>query len=135
ATTIWAQADLLDLYDPDRVTTFANGDSASTWEVFLDRLSRLLATLQANGGAGLRILTQTVTSPTLALQLQAIIQKFPNARWHQWDPLTRDSLREARAQQVFGAEVLYDFRKARVVVALDSDFLVMHPAALRHARD
>ena len=135
ATTIWAQADLLDLYDPDRTKTVTNGDSTSTWGNFLQRLNTVLGALTATGGAGLRILTQTVTSPALASQLQALSQKLPGAKWHQWDPLTRDALREGRARGVYGAEILHDFRKAKVIVALDSDFLSMHPAALRHARD
>jgi MoCo/4Fe-4S cofactor protein with predicted Tat translocation signal len=135
ATSIWAQADLLDLYDPDRAKTLTNGDSVSTWEVFLDGLNQALSAQAAHGGAGIRFLTQTVTSPTLAAQLQAIGEKFPGGRWHQWEPLSRDALREARTGGVFGAETLYDFSKAKVIVALDSDFLYLHPAALRHARD
>ena len=135
ATTTWAQADVLDLYDPDRAKAVTNGDAINTWENFLQRFSAALAAQSATGGAGLRILTQTVTSPTLASQLRAIVQKFPRARWHQWEPLTRDALREARAGGAYGAEILHDFRKAKVIVALDSDFLHLHPAALRHARD
>ena len=135
ATSVWAQADVLDLYDPDRAKTVMSGDSVSTWGVFLDRLNQALALSAPNGGAGIRFLTRTVTSPTLAAQFQAIGQKFPGAKWHQWDPLGREALREARAGGVFGAEILYDFTKAKIIVALDSDFLYLHPAALRHARD
>ncbi|HEY3663288.1 MAG TPA: TAT-variant-translocated molybdopterin oxidoreductase [Chthoniobacterales bacterium] len=135
ATSVWAQADVLDLYDPDRAKVLTNGDSGATWGTFLDRLKVALDAQAGSGGAGLRILTQTVTSPTMAAQLQEIGQKFPTAKWHQWEPLTRDAEREARAGGVFGAETLYDFSKAKVIVALDSDFLYLHPAALRHARD
>jgi len=135
ATTVWAQADVLDLYDPDRAKTVTQGDTISTWDSFLEWLNSVLGAQSANGGAGLRILTQTVTSPTLAVQLQAIEEKFPGARWRQWEPLTRDALREARGGGAFGSETLYDFSKAKVIVALDSDFLYLHPAALRHARD
>lgn len=135
ATTIWAQADLLDLYDPDRTKVLTNGSMGATWGVFLERLNRGLAGQAGSGGAGLRFLTQTTTSPTFAAQFQAIGKKFPAARWHQWDPLTRDAIREAGAGGVFGGENLYDFTKAKIVVALDSDFLYLHPAALRHTRD
>src|ERR1041385_4714890 len=135
ATTVWAQADVLDLYDPDRAKTVTQGDTISAWDSFLEWLNSVLGAQSANGGAGLRILTQAVTSPTLAVQLQAIEEKFPGARWRQWEPLTRDALREARGGGAFGSETLYDFSKAKVIVALDSDFLYLHPAALRHARD
>ncbi|HEY2711317.1 MAG TPA: TAT-variant-translocated molybdopterin oxidoreductase [Chthoniobacterales bacterium] len=135
ATTIWAQADLLDLYDPDRAKALTNKNSISTWGVFLERLNLALGAQSSSGGTGIRFLTQTVTSPTLAAQLQGIALKFPGARWHQWDPLTRDASRDAKTGGVFGAEVLYDFAKAKVIVALDSDFLCLHPAALKHTHD
>ncbi|HEY3602999.1 MAG TPA: TAT-variant-translocated molybdopterin oxidoreductase, partial [Chthoniobacterales bacterium] len=135
ATSIWAQADVLDLYDPDRAKTLTNGDSVSTWGAFLDWLNQTLPAQIASGGAGLRFLTQNITSPTLAAQFQLIGKKFPGAQWHQWEPLSRDAVREARAGGSFGAETLYDFSKAKVIVAFDSDFLYLHPAALRHARD
>ncbi len=55
------------------------------------------------------------------------MQKFPAARWCTWDPLNRDNFN--------ASESLCDFSKAKVVVALDSDFLYAHPQALRYARD
>ncbi|MGI8436692.1 MAG: TAT-variant-translocated molybdopterin oxidoreductase, partial [Chthoniobacterales bacterium] len=131
ATTIWAQADVLDLYDPDRAKSLTNGNVGATWGDFQARLQQALAGSAQNGGAGLRFLTGTITSPTFAAQMETIGKKYPGARWHQWDPLTRDSARAARA----GGETLYDFSKAKVIVALDSDFLYLHPAALRHTRD
>ncbi len=135
ATTIWAQADVLDLYDPERAKSITANQSVSTWGAFLERLNRALSEQTANGGAGLRFLTRTVTSPTLAAQFDAIGKKFPSARWHRWEAMTGDSLRESRAGGAFGGRTLYDFSKAKVIVALDSDFLYLHPAALRHTRD
>src|SRR5947208_12759426 len=127
ATTIWAQADLLDLYDPDRTQTVMHGDNVSTWNDFLRDVDLALTSQQSSNGAGLRILTETITSPTLGAQLQAVLTKFPRARWYQWDPLTRDSMRTT-------PEAVYNFSDAAVIVALDSDFLFLHPFALRHAR-
>ncbi len=126
ATSIWGQADVLDLYDPDRAQSVTNGGEVSTWGVFLQQLNFALVRLGAAGGAGLRFLTQTITSPTLAAQLQAALKKFPQAKLHSWEPLLRDSL---------GKEPIYDFTKAKVIVAFDSDFLFLHPAALAYARD
>src|SRR5437763_16642804 len=89
ATTIWAQADLLDLYDPDRVQAVMRGENISTWDDFLGDVGLALAAQQRGGGAGLRILTGTFTSPTLAAQLKAISEKFPNAKWCEWNPIGR----------------------------------------------
>ena len=84
----------------------------------------------------MRILTETVTSPTLHAQIQAVLKKFPEARWHQYEPVNRDN-EHAGARLAFGEVVApqYHFEKARVVLALDSDFMFGHPAGLRYARD
>ena len=123
ATTIWAQADLLDLYDPDRAQAVMHGENISTWNEFLQALDIALQTQQPTGGVGIRILTEPFTSPTLGAQLHALLQKFPRAKLHVWSPLE------------FGDVLsLYDFSKAKVIVALDSDFLFMHPEAARNYR-
>ena len=51
-----------------------------------------------SGGAGLRILTETVTSPTLAGADRARCStSFPQARWHQYEPVgARQRARRAR---------------------------------------
>ena len=126
STTIWAQADLLDLYDPDRAQAVMRGENISTWNDFLHNVDLALAAQQPSGGAGIHILTNTITSPTLIAQLQTVLKTFPNAKWHRWNPISPGSV---------NGEVVYDFTKAKVIVGLDSDFLFTHPAALRYARD
>ena len=136
ATNVFHQASLLDLYDPDRSQAVLHNGEVSAWESFLSALHDALQTQQTKRGAGLRILTETVTSPTLHAQLRAVLEKFPEARWHQFEPVNRDNTHEG-ARLAFGeiVEPQYYFDKARVVLALDSDFLFAHPAALRYARD
>src|SRR5437762_10648310 len=64
ATTIWAQADLLDLYDPDRAQTVMRGENVSTWNDFRGELDLALQAQKGKGGAGIRILSETTTSRT-----------------------------------------------------------------------
>jgi molybdopterin-containing oxidoreductase family iron-sulfur binding subunit len=86
ATDVFAQAALLDLYDPDRMRTLTNMGEIFPWSAFIGAM-RTASTLQlASKGAGLRILTETVSSPTLAAQIEEILARFPAATWHQWDP-------------------------------------------------
>src|SRR6266513_417255 len=127
ATTVWAQADVLDLYDPDRAQTVTTSGAIKTLDDFWNALNLALESVKPSGGATLRILTESISSPTLLAQLADVMQKFPAARWCTWDPLNRDNLN--------ANEWLCDFSKAKVVVALDSDFLYAHPYALRYARD
>ncbi len=127
ATTVWAQADVLDLYDPDRAQTVTTGGAIKTVGDFWDALNLAIEPLKANGGAAFRILAESISSPTLLAQLDRVLQMFPAARWSIWDPLNRDN--------TTASEVIYDFSKAKIVVAFDSDFLYTHPYALRYARD
>jgi molybdopterin-containing oxidoreductase family iron-sulfur binding subunit len=127
ATSVWAQADVLDLYDPDRAQTVTTSGAIKTLDDFWNALNLALESAKPSGGAGLRLLTEVISSPTLLAQLADVMQKFPAARWCTWDPLNRDNLN--------ANEGLCDFSKAKIVVALDSDFLYAHPQALRYARD
>ena len=93
ATGVFAQASVLQLWDPDRSQTVRQGDALSTWEEFKPVVLAQRAKWDADGGAGLRILTGTITSPTLADQLAALLARYPNARWHCHDPLHDDAER------------------------------------------
>ncbi|MBV9658874.1 MAG: TAT-variant-translocated molybdopterin oxidoreductase [Verrucomicrobia bacterium] len=136
ATDVFMQAAILDLYDPDRSRNVLRAGEISSYDLFYTELTALLAAQDAKAGAGLRILTETVTSPTLGAQLDALLKKYPRAKWHQYEPLTRDHVRDG-ARQAFGdfLETHHDFSKARVIVALDSDFLFAHANSLRYARE
>ncbi len=135
STSAMMQAAILNLYDPDRATNVSHIGSITTWDAFLGALE--LELVNAGGkGAGLRILTETITSPTLGGQLRDVLARYPEAKWHQYEPLGRDNAR-AGSQLAFGAyvETSYDFTRADVVVSLDSDFLHQGPAHVRYARE
>src|SRR5262245_7761218 len=85
ATDVYAQAALLDLYDPDRMQTLTHLGEILPWSAFIGAMRTVATTQQASKGAGLRILTETIASPTLAAQLEDILARFPAAVWHQWD--------------------------------------------------
>jgi Fe-S-cluster-containing dehydrogenase component/anaerobic selenocysteine-containing dehydrogenase len=133
ATNVFHQAAVLELYDPDRSRAVLRAGEVSSWGAFLADLASALAEQKAREGAGLRILTETVTSPTLAAQLEALLKKYPRAKWHQYEPVNRDNLRTPGDNPQ--TEAHYDFSKAQVVVSLDSDFLFAHPASLKYARE
>ena len=121
AVDIFGQATILTLYDPDRSQLVTHNARVDTWEhlqtVLLDGREKLLA----KKGAGLRILTQTVASPTLADQLRRLSEQFPAAKWHSYEPLTRDAV-WAGCRLAFGEELapVYHLERADVIVSLDS---------------
>jgi MoCo/4Fe-4S cofactor protein with predicted Tat translocation signal len=126
ATDARTQAAILTLYDPDRAQTITYRGDVRPWASFLGAMQLAVGAQRGRQGAGLRILTGRVTSPTLAGQIDSLLKELPQARWHQWEPTGRLTTRE---------ELLYRFDQADVVLSLDADFLGCGPGHVRYARD
>jgi MoCo/4Fe-4S cofactor protein with predicted Tat translocation signal len=136
ASDVHVQASVLDLYDPDRSQTVIHRSEISTWAAFLAAVRPAMEAQRGLGGAGLRILTGTVTSPTLAAQIEGLLQSFPGARWHQWDPAGFDNQRLGLAMAHGRAvSARADLAKADVIVAFEADFMGDDPANLRLIRE
>src|SRR5205085_4283999 len=84
------QASILGLYDPHRTQSILHQGQITSWEAFVTAIIERRGEWAKNHGAGLRLLTGTVTSPTLIAQIAALQQQFPALRWHRWEPLDRD---------------------------------------------
>jgi Fe-S-cluster-containing dehydrogenase component len=136
ATDAFSQASIYDLYDPDRSQTLTHLGEIRAWPAFLSAMRASVEKAREKKGAGLRILTETVGSPTLAAQLRALLMDLPQARWHQWEPANRDNV-WAGSSMAFGqpADCLLDLSKADVILSLDADFLACGPGHLRSVRD
>jgi MoCo/4Fe-4S cofactor protein with predicted Tat translocation signal len=129
------QAAILDLYDPDRSkSVIANGE-VTTSDALLTALIGRLPKFTRNWGEGLRILTETVTSPTLAAQFVQLQSRYPLLRRHHWEGGFRDAERTAM-RRAFGRVVAMvpKFDTAEIILAVDSDLLDSAPGHLAHAR-
>src|SRR5687767_8837653 len=60
-TNVFMQASVLTMYDPHRSQVVTRGGVESTWASFVNYLQPELTRLKERGGAGLRLLTGTVT--------------------------------------------------------------------------
>jgi len=133
---VFAQASLLDMYDPDRAQIVTYLGAIRTWSDYVSAIKGPLNSQNAVQGSGLRILTRTVGSPTLATELNSILEAYPQAKWVQYEPLNRDNVR-AGAQMAFGqyVETRYNLEKADIILSLDGDFLSSgFPGFLYYAR-
>jgi MoCo/4Fe-4S cofactor protein with predicted Tat translocation signal len=120
---IFAQAAILDLYDPDRATTVLKvSDPAKTRgkdyveasiDDFWEELAIVRHDYQKNGGDGLAILAEPCSSPTRERLRGELAKQFPKMVWAEYEPWTHQA----------GAAPIYDFSKADVIVSLDCDFL------------
>jgi molybdopterin-containing oxidoreductase family iron-sulfur binding subunit len=136
-TDIYAQASILDLYDPDRAQNITYMGDVRSWSAFMDAVKGPMSVQQSMAGSGVRILTQGVSSPTLAAQIKDYLAAHPQAKWHVWEPINRDNVYEG-AKMAFGevVETRYDLSKADVIVSLDADFLYAgFPGSTRYIRD
>jgi MoCo/4Fe-4S cofactor protein with predicted Tat translocation signal len=131
-----SQGSLLGLYDPDRSQHVLYRLETASFGNFQKALIRDLANMP--GGQGLYILSSTITSPTLAAQWKDTQKRFPQAKLVQYDPVNRDSARQA-SKAAFGDfyDAQYMLDKADVILSLDSDFLsgITHPGFVKLARE
>jgi molybdopterin-containing oxidoreductase family iron-sulfur binding subunit len=121
ATDVFAQAEILSLYDPDRSRTIRVAGEISDWPAFESALEPRLQHHRADGGATLRLLSGRVTSPTLLEQLRRLQALFPKMRRHIFEPSETDELRAAQA--VYGKQLNLRPRieEADVIVAFAAD--------------
>ncbi|MGB9197397.1 MAG: TAT-variant-translocated molybdopterin oxidoreductase [Terriglobales bacterium] len=136
-TDVFAQASILGMYDPDRAQSVTHLGDVESWAAFVNALNGPLTIQKALQGAGMRILTPTISSPTFKDQMQSFLAMYPQAKWHSYEPVNRDNVLEG-AKLAFGqpVETRYDFSKADVIVSLDADFLYAgFPGNTRYIRD
>jgi molybdopterin-containing oxidoreductase family iron-sulfur binding subunit len=133
-TNIFMQASILQLYDPDRSRAVLKMGSPDSWS---NLVGELRSFLQAHPTPRVRILTPTVTSPSIAAQIDALRRRFPGLRWHRHDGAGMAN-RTAGLATAAGKSTLtpvYDFTRARRVLSLDSHFLADEPGSVRYARE
>ncbi|HIG30358.1 MAG TPA: hypothetical protein EYQ50_22180, partial [Verrucomicrobiales bacterium] len=134
-TDIFAQASLLNLFDPDRSQhILADGKKALRLSA-LDKLKVLAGTLKAEQGAGLAILRESSTSPSRHRIESSLREIWPQAKWY-LDDTVDDSAVDRAASSLYGSSLVtdYDFSKAKVVLSLDNDFMMLEPDSFRHIK-
>lgn len=122
ATHVFAQAELLSLYDPDRTQQVLYRNEPKTWQAFVGEFRGKIEENRQNAGAGIRFLTETVTSPTLIAQFKQILTELPGAKWYQYEPVNKDNVNQG-AKLAFGSAVntVCNFEKAERILSLDAD--------------
>ena len=79
ASSSRVQASVLGLYDPDRSQTVRLKGEAKSWADFVTAWGELAKAHAADGGAGLAILSESFSSPTLARLATELRARYPKA--------------------------------------------------------
>jgi molybdopterin-containing oxidoreductase family iron-sulfur binding subunit len=134
-TDRYAQASILDLYDPDRARYFKKDGKIVSREDALKFLDELSQKFSANQGEGLTFLAESSTSPSRARLQKIIAQKFPKSQWFTYDAID-SGIHQRAATRAFGQPVkpAFHFDKAKVILSLDCDFLGGEDGAHEHIR-
>ncbi|MEI7729409.1 MAG: TAT-variant-translocated molybdopterin oxidoreductase [Verrucomicrobiota bacterium] len=134
-TDVFAQASLLSLYDPDRSVRFLEKGQPRTAEQAQVMLAELARRFAGTGGEGLCVLMERSSSPSRARMLAHLTRKLPGVQCFIHEPVDFDRHREA-ASRVFQQPVAPYLKldQAKVIVALDHDFLAGEEDAYLHTR-
>ncbi len=135
ATDRYAQASILDLYDPDRARFYRKQGQKISKDEALSSLSALSSRFAGNQGQGLAFVMEQTASPSRD-RLQAILaSRYPQAEWYAADAI-HSVIHQEAASKAFGQPVRpeFHFEKARVILSLDADFLGGEDDSVNHIR-
>ncbi|WP_442755386.1 TAT-variant-translocated molybdopterin oxidoreductase [Methylocystis sp. JAN1] len=135
AVDIFAQAELMEFYDPQRDWAIRKHGKPASEDELKQALALERDEIASTRGRSLRILTGFSTSPTFVGQIDALLKAYPEARWIQWEPFSRVNIAKG-AQLAYGqaVEAIPKLDAADVILALDSDLLNGAPGSLSFAR-
>ncbi|MDD9942344.1 MAG: 4Fe-4S dicluster domain-containing protein [Myxococcales bacterium] len=137
ATDVYTQAEILELYDSDRMQkpASATGGPGDHGEASWADVDNALAAAAAGGGQGVRILAQPSNSPTFLALRDKVKAALPNVVFHTYTPVNQSNALDG-ARLAFGKPLhtVYDYAKAKVVLSLDSDFLLTEQGSVRAAK-
>jgi MoCo/4Fe-4S cofactor protein with predicted Tat translocation signal len=127
------QATVLDLYDPDRSRLVLRNGERADWQDFVRWSNNRLS---ERGGQGLAILSEATRSPSVQSMRRRLMERYRDAAWHEYEPLNNDNEHNGSVLALGSPHrTHYHFDKAKVIVSLDADFLLNHPAMVKHNRD
>ena len=136
AAGVYEQASVLQLYDPYRARRARQRRTATSWDNIARALGSLPITRPGATGAGLHFLLRPTSSPLTAVLIGRVKERYPGSQFHFHAPLSTGAM-DTSSRALLGASLIpqHDFSRARVVLALDSDFMGLGPFSLRYARD
>lgn len=132
-TNTYAQSSILDLYDPDRSQVSRKGSSIIGRNVAFDEIAALRRQVASKQGRGLAILSGRSTSKSRQRLLRKLKATMPELVLAEYEPIDQSAPLRA-AENLFGAKVkpLYDFEKAKCVLAIDANFMGGEAGSIRN---
>ncbi len=133
-TDVFAEAEVLSLYDPDRSRVPVKDGIVASWDQFGSEWANWPDTQSSRGGAGMAFVSGRITSPTLLRILTSLKRRYPQLRQYRYEPVHDDQARGG-ARLAFGRnlDAIHGLDEADVFVVLDADPLGPGPNFLHNA--
>ncbi|MFT5126498.1 MAG: Fe-S-cluster-containing dehydrogenase component [Rhodothermales bacterium] len=127
-------AEILGLYDPDRSKHFMQGEKTLAWADVVAEFAKITAA-HKGAGAGLAVLCEERNSPAMAALAEKFAEGFPSSTWVNWSPVNNENAYAGIAAATGSAlRAVPDFAAAKVVLALDCDFLMGETSSVSNTR-
>lgn len=126
----FAQASVLDLYDPERSQQPLLGGKATTWAEVNKTFDQILADAKKDGGASLGVVVGNAFGPTCQRILGELKAAYPKAAVYSYEALGNPAAKAVK-KQIFGAgtKPFLRYSKAMRIMSLDCDFLGIEKVA------
>ncbi len=133
-TNAFAQAEILNLYDPDRSKHVLENGAERTWDEFVVYWRDLYTRYLENDGEGMAVISPSFSSPTLNRLAKEFVRNFRNAKWVTYDAISDENVFKG-IKAATGRFLMphYRFDQAKVILSLDSDFLFLESENVAHA--
>jgi len=134
-SNVFQQAEILNLYDPDRSKKVLNHGVEGAWGDVVEAFRSLRDHYLGRGGFGLAVVSEEIHSPTLLRMKAEFLKQYPKAQWVIHQTISDRNVYNG-TKQAFGSyyRPVYDFGKAKVILSLDSDFLMTETDAVAASR-
>jgi len=131
----YMQAATLEMYDPDRSERPLHSGASIRYSEFMSAWRGLYARYLETKGEGLAVISESFSSPTRARLANEFKKKFPRARWVTYEPVSDENIYkgiEIAAGKNY--QPVYHYDQAKVVLALDADFVIQESENVVNAR-
>ena len=126
----FAQASVLDLYDPERSQKPMGSGKELSWAKANDLLGAAAAEAKKSSGAGLGIVVGSLSSPTYQRILGEVKTAFPQVKFFEYEAVGGEG-KAAASKAIYGAGVkpFVKLGSAMRILSLDCDFLGVDPVS------
>ena len=135
STDVFAEAAILDLYDPNRAKVIEGPNGPTDWTTLSAALRARLAGHESDGGQGFWLVTGRITGPTRLRLIRQAQAKLPAMRWIRYESVHDDNAL-AGSQLAYGRplDLAPRFAEADMIVSLGADPLGPGPRQIADAR-